>query len=86
MALMGREPPVARIGLNTQGVFSDVLGRKLPNGWSFGLPNEIYRTKGGKSFDGTGVPPDVRVPFFSREDLSAGRDAALDKALQMLSK
>jgi len=32
MALMGREPHVTRIGLNTQGVFSDVLGRTLPNG------------------------------------------------------
>jgi C-terminal processing protease CtpA/Prc len=48
-----------RIGLNTQGVFSDVLGRKLPNGWSFGLPNEVYPTKDGKAFDGAGIPPDL---------------------------
>jgi C-terminal processing protease CtpA/Prc len=71
MALMGREPPIARIGLNTQGVFSDVLGRTLPNGWSFGLPNEVYRTKEGKSFDGTGVPPDLRANFFA-ERLGGG--------------
>jgi hypothetical protein len=84
MALMGREPRVTRIGLNTQGVFSDVLGRTLPNGWSFGLPNEVYLTKDGKAFDGPGVPPDVRVPFFSREELESGRDAALDKAMETL--
>jgi C-terminal processing protease CtpA/Prc len=44
MPLMGREPRVIRIGLNTQGVFSDVLNRSLPNGWRFHLPNEIYFT------------------------------------------
>jgi len=44
MALMGRAPHVTQIGLNTQGVFSDVLGRRLPNGWRFGLPNEVYLT------------------------------------------
>jgi C-terminal processing protease CtpA/Prc len=81
---MGREPHVTRIGLNTQGVFSDVLGRTLPNGWSFGLPNEVYLIKDGKAFDGPGVPPDVRVPFFSREELESGRDAALDKAMEIL--
>jgi len=84
MALMGRVPGVTRIGLNTQGVFSDVLERSLPNGWRFGLPNEVYLTKDGKAFDGPGVPPDVRVPFFSRGDLESGRDAALDKAMEIL--
>ena len=85
MALMGRTPHVTRIGEATQGVFSDVLGRKLPNGWSFGLPNEIYLTKDGKAFDGPGVPPDIEVPIFPDEDLASGRDTALNKALELLS-
>ena len=83
MALLGREPHITRIGLNTQGVFSDVLNRSLPNGWRFRLPNEVYLTKQGKSFDGSGVPPDIREPFFSRDDLRNGRDSALDKALRL---
>ncbi len=58
-ALMGRTPHIVRIGENTQGVFSDVLGRKLPNGWRFGLPNEIYRTPEGTIFDLVGIPPDI---------------------------
>jgi Peptidase family S41/Tricorn protease C1 domain len=85
MALLDREPHVIRIGANTQGVFSDVLGRKLPNGWTFGLPNEIYLTKDGKAFDGTGVPPDIAVPIFPTEDLTNGRDSGLDKALELLA-
>jgi C-terminal processing protease CtpA/Prc len=84
MALMGREPHVTRIGLSTQGVFSDVLRRRLPNGWRFHLPNETYLTKDRQSFDGSGVPPEIRTPFFSREDIERGRDSALEAALQIL--
>jgi hypothetical protein len=85
MALLDRQPHVTRVGANTQGVFSDVLGRKLPNGWTFGLPNEIYLTKNGKAFDGPGVPPDIEVPIFPAADLANSRDSALDKALQLLT-
>lgn len=84
MAVLDRQPHVIRMGANTQGVFSDVLARKLPNGWSFGLPNEVYLTKDGKAFDGPGVPPDIEVPVFSSEDLADGRDSALNKALGLL--
>jgi hypothetical protein len=84
MALLGRHPTVLRIGMNTQGVFSDDLQRSLPNGWTFGLSNEIYLTEDGKSFEGTGVPPDIRVPIFPKNDLEHGRDSGLDEALKVL--
>jgi Peptidase family S41/Tricorn protease C1 domain len=84
MALMGRKPIVTRVGENTQGVFSDVLTRKLPNGWTFGLPNEIYLTEDGKAFDGSGVPPDKSMPVFPREELQSGHDSALEKSLDVL--
>ena|SRR5579859_422443 len=84
MALMGRKAHVTRIGLSTQGVFSDTLNRHLPNGWRFRLPNEIYLTNSGRAFDGSGIPPDVRIPFFTHEDLMNGRDAVLEKAIELL--
>jgi hypothetical protein len=83
-SLMGRTPHVIRIGENTQGVFSDVLRRGLPNGWSFGLPNEVFRTLEGKIFDGTGIPPDIDVPVFASSDVTARRDPAMSKALELL--
>jgi hypothetical protein len=86
MALMGRKPQVSAIGENTQGVFSDVFGHRLPNGWTFGLPNELYLTKSGKSFDGRGVPPNIRVPVYPRADLKSGRDGALERALEVLGR
>jgi Peptidase family S41/Tricorn protease C1 domain len=85
-ALMGRTPPITRIGENTQGVFSDVLGRRLPNGWRFGLPNEVFRTPHGTTFDGPGIPPDVAVPVFADEDVAAGKDPGVAKALEILRK
>jgi hypothetical protein len=86
MALMGREPHVMRIGLDTQGVFSDVLTRSLLNGWRFRLPNEVYYTANGKSLDGSGVPSDIAVSFFSTEDIQAGRDTALEKTIQVIAQ
>jgi C-terminal processing protease CtpA/Prc len=82
---MGRTPHVTRIGENTQGVFADVLGRRLPNGWTFGLPNEVFLTPEGTAFDGSGIPPDIRIPVFAASDVSAGKDPAMAKALQILA-
>jgi hypothetical protein len=85
-ALMGRIPHVTRIGENTQGVFSDVLGKKLPNGWEFGLPNEVFRTPQSSTFDGPGIPPDITVAVFADADVAAKRDPAMMKALEILQK
>ncbi|MFH9422404.1 S41 family peptidase [Streptomyces sp. NPDC017529] len=83
-ALLGRTPAPVRIGGNTQGVFSDTMDRTLPNGWKFALPNEEFRTADGRTFDGTGIPPAVRVPVFAPEDLAARRDPALTRARALL--
>ena len=83
-ALMGRKPAIARIGENTQGVFSDVLGRVLPNGWRMGLPNELFLNGEGKSYDGPGIPPTVAVPTITKADLEAGRDPGLERAMALV--
>jgi hypothetical protein len=83
-ALMGRVPHITRIGENTQGVFSDILERTLPNGWRFGLPNEVFLTPDGKAFDGPGIPPDIAIRVFAPGDLAAGRDPSMARALEIL--
>src|SRR5262249_36974280 len=88
-ALMGRTPRVVRIGESTQGVFSDVLGRRLPNGWTFGLPNEVLRTAEGETFDGPRIPPEIPVEVTTEEGLDAGLDPACERArteLDLLSR
>lgn len=85
MALMDRKPEPIRIGGHTQGAFSDILGRRLPNGWQFGLSNEDYRTPGGRTFEGAGLPPHIRTPVFTDEELGDGRDSAMEEARAQLT-
>jgi C-terminal processing protease CtpA/Prc len=84
-ALINREPAVKFVGEPTQGVFSDVLSRRLPNGWRFWLPNERFVTN-GRAYDGPGIPPHVEVPVFAAADRRAGRDRALERALELLDR
>jgi hypothetical protein len=83
-ALMGRTPRVIRIGESTQGLFSDTLSRRLPNGWTIYLPNEVFRTEQGNAFDAVGIPPDIPIPVFTDSDIAADRDPALLAALSQL--
>jgi hypothetical protein len=85
-ALMDRTPAPVRIGENTQGVFSDVMERSLPDGLVFGLPNEEFLTRTGRTFDGAGIPPDVRVPVFTDEEFAHDRDSAFDRAMEFLRR
>jgi C-terminal processing protease CtpA/Prc len=83
-ALMGRKEEVVRVGENTQGVFSGVLERTLPNGWKFGLGNQFSLNESGENFETEGIPADVEVPVFTDEDLANGRDSAIEKAEELL--
>ncbi|WP_423247639.1 S41 family peptidase [Streptomyces achmelvichensis] len=85
-ALMGRPGTTVRIGQHTQGVFSDVLPRTLPNGMTVLLPNEEFLTRTGRTFDGTGIPPHLTEPVFTDEEFARGRDSAFDRALAVLGR
>jgi hypothetical protein len=85
MALLGRSDRVIRIGQPTQGVFSDVLKRHMPNGWILGLPNEIYLTENGHAFDGPGLLPDIKTPVFSNENFAKGQDPAVEAAQAVIA-
>jgi hypothetical protein len=80
-SLMSRTPAPSRIGTVTQGVFADVLDRKLPNGWTFGLGNEEYYAPDGRNYEGVGIPPTVPTPVFTESEFAQRRDSALDAAL-----
>ena len=80
---------IQRIGSSTAGVFSDVLTKRLPNGWEYGLSNEVYESPDGTSYEMYGISPDYAIAyekgaygFYMRlkEELGTG-DIALDKAI-----
>ncbi|MEV6452641.1 S41 family peptidase [Streptomyces anulatus] len=83
-ALMDRPGRTVRIGQPTQGVFSDVMTRKLPGGMSAWLPNEEFLTRSGRTFDGTGIPPHLTEPVFTEEEFDEKRDSAFDRAVNVL--
>ncbi|MER7753864.1 S41 family peptidase [Kitasatospora sp. NPDC097643] len=85
-ALMGRSPHVTRIGENTQGVFSDVMIRTISPDLMIGLPNEEFLAPDGSTFDGPGIPPDVRTPVFTDDELAGLRDSALSTARRVLAE
>ncbi len=84
-------PNITLIGSNTEGVFSDILDRQLPNGWEFGLSSEVYESMDGKNYEGIGIPPDVEVGYPRdtqlfltkvKTDLETTGDVAIEKALE----
>jgi C-terminal processing protease CtpA/Prc len=83
-ALMNRPGRTVRIGQPTQGVFSDVMSRALPNGMAAWIPNEEFLTRSGRTFDGTGIPPHLEEPVFTEEEFAERRDSAFDRALDVL--
>lgn len=83
-ALMDRPGRTVRIGQPTQGVFSDVMVRKLPNGMSVWLPNEELLTRSGRTFDGAGIPPHLIEPVFTTEEFDQNKDSAFDRAVSVL--
>ncbi|MEV7416234.1 S41 family peptidase [Streptomyces sp. NPDC089919] len=85
-ALMGRPGGTVRIGQPTQGVFSDVMRRRLPGGLAAWLPNEEFLTRAGRTFDGPGIAPHLAEPVFTAREFAGNRDSAFDRAVQVLSR
>lgn len=86
-------PDAIRIGDNTNGIFSDMLEKKLPNGWTYSLSNEVYQSMDGISYEGVGIEPHHKIPFEKKgtywvfrqlkDDLESGIG---DKAVEMILK
>ena len=51
------------IGSNTEGILSDILSKKLPNGWEYGLSNEIYESIDGINYEHDGIPADYNLDY-----------------------
>jgi len=81
---MAQLPQVTLVGERTDGGLSDMLPKSLPNGWAFMLSNEVYLDPHGNLFELTGVPPEVDIEVFSKPEREAGKDSAIEKAIEIL--
>jgi carboxyl-terminal processing protease len=77
-------PHVTIVGEPTHGILSDTLEKRLPNGWTAWLSNEIYESPDGDCFEGSGIPPDVSVEARPGESLDAYLRRGVQQALDIL--
>jgi len=79
------------IGSTTEGIFSDILSKKLPNGWTYGLSNMVYESMDGVNYEQVGLQPDYPLNYpvksnefytYLAEDLKDG-DNAIEKVIAL---
>lgn len=74
-------PNVTHIGAARRGSLSDVLEKRLPNGWTVSLSNEVYLDHERTGWEGKGIAPHIAFPV---EDKAAEPLAALRAARGIL--
>jgi hypothetical protein len=93
LVLGSKEIPNSKIiGSTTEGVFSDILHKKLPNGWTYGLSNMVYESLDGISYEEIGITPDYELNYPAKSkdfyeylyaDLKDGDDA-IEKVINLI--
>lgn len=83
LAIAASQPHMKSVGTTTSGCAGTVAYYELLPGLRCGICTREVRLPDGEEFVGRGIAPDVTVEE-SLDDLLSGRDAALDKALEML--
>ena len=83
--LMADLPNATLVGDHTNGIFSDMLEKKLSNGWKYSLSHQRYYSSAKVCYEGKGIPVDVEV-LNTQTDLKTGRDPVITKALELLEK
>lgn len=79
-------PNATLIGQPTQGALSDVLEKKLPNGWTFTLSNEVFAMAEGTIPEGPGVAPHIATQAPAAPKTPAERfQPDIDEAVRTLN-
>ncbi len=80
-------PNATLIGQPTQGALSDVLEKKLPNGWTFTLSNEIFQMPDGTIPEVRGVAPHITTTVAKASSSLAERfKPDIDEAIRALKR
>jgi len=74
---------VTLVGSSTLGIISDNLRKRLPNGWTVSISNEIYSAPDGSIPEGRGIAPDVPTVVFDPNDFHGGLDVAVAEATRL---
>jgi hypothetical protein len=83
--LMRGLPNVVHVGQTTQGALGGGLGKGLPNGWEFGMPNEIVRDAQGVVHEAAGIAPTIGFEVFPADNFESGHVQAVLRTAQVTS-
>ena len=85
LLLMDEFDHVKIVGNPSNGSYSDIYSKKLPNGWKINLSNQRYLTIEKKNYEGLGNPVDFEI-LNDSIDLQDLNDKVLLKGLDLLSQ
>ncbi len=86
MALMLQQlPKVTIVGDNSNGSFSDIYSKKMPNGWQVMLSNQRYLSPKMINYEGKGVPVNIKADT-SLKDVQTKHDTVLIKTIESNTK
>ena len=83
--VMKELPHVRVIGDHTNGIFSNMLEAKLPNGWKYTFSYQRYYSSAMVCFEAKGIPVHQEV-LNRKADLEKGIDPVIKAALEDLAK
>lgn len=83
--LMTDLPQVTLVGEPSNGIFSNMLEKKLSNGWKYSLSHQRYYSADMICYEGKGIPVDIEVKNLW-SDVEKGVDKVLLKGLERLTK
>jgi len=78
------QPNVTHVGEATRGAHSDVLEKRLPNGWTLNLSNEIYHDHDGEFWEGRGIPPHIPMQIFNPDNPFEGHVDAINSVIEQI--
>lgn len=78
-------PNITKIGEPSEGIFSDMKFKTLPNSWTVSLSNECYFSSYRICYEGLGVPVDIEI-LNTKQDLIENKDPLFIRALEELKK
>ena len=77
-------PNVTTIGTNTLGILSSMLNKSIGE-YVLTISNEKYITPDGKSYEVTGVDPDIHLDVFTKKNMFNGHRDAVKKIVELIN-
>lgn len=77
-------PNVTTVGTNTLGILSSMLNKSIGE-FTLTISNEKYITPNGKTYEVSGVAPDIHLDVFTKENMFNGHRDAVKTVVELIN-